>query len=106
MEWEYFLQRLIVVLINSAPWLLGGLGGLSMISFGPIGRALGRRIRHGTEGVEQSAMILEELAVVRQQLEEVIERQYVTDRLLTGKRGEQITPSLPTPAYGEEGHHG
>jgi hypothetical protein len=105
MEWDYYLHQFLMVLISSLPWLVGGVGALCILSFGPIGRALGRRIRHGTEGSEQSAVILEELAAIRQQLEEVIERQYVTDRLLTGKRGERITPVLPTPGVGEERDH-
>jgi hypothetical protein len=97
MPWDQFLERLIVVAIDAAPWLIGGLGGLSIISFGPLGRALSQRLRHGTEDTERSTAILEELTAVRRELEEVIERQYATERLLTGHRGEQLTPNYPTP---------
>ena len=102
MPWEHFLERLIWVLINSSPWLVGGLGALSIVSFGPLGRAISRRLRHGLEDPKQSHAILEELTVVRRELEELIERQYATERLLAGHRGEQLTPTFPTPdAEGE-----
>lgn len=97
MEWGFVLERLIWVTINSAPWLIGMLGGLSILSFGPLGRAISQRLKYGIEDKQQSEGILEELVVIRRKLEELIERQYATERLLTGNRGEQLTPQYPTP---------
>ena len=97
MNWMYYLEIFFVRMASNLPWIIGVCGGLSIISFGPLGRAMARRLRHGTEDAERSVAVMEELTVIRRELEEVIERQYATERLLTGHRGESLTPTYPTP---------
>jgi hypothetical protein len=65
------------------------MGGLWMISRGPVGRAYGRRISGGPEQVEvqqQLAHLTDEVARLSQELSETQERLDFAERLLTRGR--------------------
>lgn len=39
---DWYLQHLLVVLINASPWIIGGGIGLAALGFSPFGRSLTR----------------------------------------------------------------
>ncbi|UCG88297.1 MAG: hypothetical protein JSW71_07060 [Gemmatimonadota bacterium] len=74
MNWEWFWMQILYALPDALPWVLGGLAGLAMISFGPLGRALTQRLRRGEEEAERLEGVLQELTLLRGELGEVLER--------------------------------
>jgi len=99
MNWEYYWIQFLLELRPVLPWLIGMFGTASILSFGPVGRALARRLRYGAEDAERNAALLDE---VRNELAEILERLDAQERLLTGRPGERIVPLFPTPADAKE----
>ncbi len=107
MNWDWYLQHLLLVLINASPWLLGGAAGLGALFFSPLGRSLVRYLRERERDVGLTEDVLAELTQLRQSLSEVIERLDGTDRELAKRRlpssGKTPPPSvqdserIPTP---------
>lgn len=97
MTWSYIWTHFLLNLLPALPWIVGGVAGLSVISFGPLGRALAQRLRHGTE---DQAAILDEMAAVRGELGEVLERLDYTERLLSRAGILEDGPALPNSGQG------
>jgi hypothetical protein len=74
MNWEWYWAQFLYALPATLPWILGGLAGVAMVSFGPVGRALTHRLRRGAEEAERLESVLEELTLLRGELGEVLER--------------------------------
>ena len=82
MNWEILWERFLITLLYALPWIIVGVGGLSILSFSPLGRALVRRLQHGTEDPERASKILEEVKAARGELGEILERLDYTEQLL------------------------
>jgi len=64
--------------------------GMARILSGPVGEALGDRLRHGRR-TRSDASVLAEVEVLRERLDEVEERLDFAERLLaTGREAEQL----------------
>jgi hypothetical protein len=64
--------------------------GMAKILSGPVGEALGDRLRHGRR-TRSDASVLAEVEVLRERLDEVEERLDFAERLLaTGREAEQV----------------
>jgi len=73
--------------------LIFGGGTLAVVSFSPLGRAIGDRIRHGpVGGAGPDPMLSEEVERLRQEVTELHERVDFTERLLAQQRGTEALP--------------
>jgi hypothetical protein len=102
MNWEWYWTQILYALPDALPWILGGLAGIAMVSFGPLGRALTHRLRRGAEEAERLEGVLEELTLLRGELGEVLERLDYAGR--PALRGGPLSgdPALPPSADSEE----
>ncbi len=76
------LWDLLAKFVHALPWLLGGFGGLALLSWGPVGRSL-RRLARSRE--KDTALLTSTAAAVsdlRRLLEELTERQDFMERSL------------------------
>ena len=96
MDWEWWLQKLLYALPNALPWIFGGLACVGVLSFGPIGRAFVRRLKRGDEEAERLNAVHEDLALLRNELGEVLERLDYAERLVS--RGHNAGDQLARPA--------
>jgi len=73
--------------------LIFGGGTLAVVSFSPLGRAIGDRIRNGPAGaVGPDPVLTEEVERLRQEVAELHERVDFTERLLAQQRGSEALP--------------
>jgi hypothetical protein len=82
MNWEWYLAQLVNRSIDVLPWLFGGLSGVAIVSFSPLGRALVRYLRARQDESAITEQMLGELEEVRKVLGEVSERLDFTERRL------------------------
>jgi hypothetical protein len=73
--------------------LIFGGGTLAVISFSPLGRAIGDRIRNGPAGgAGPDPVLTEEVERLRQEVAELHERVDFAERLLAQQRGSEALP--------------
>lgn len=73
--------------------LIFGGGTLAVISFSPLGRAIGDRIRHGPAGCAgPDPLLTEEVERLRQEVAELHERVDFAERLLSRQRDAEMLP--------------
>ena len=77
------------------PWILGGLGGIVLLSHGPIGKALRRLAQSRDEETALLAATAASIAEMRAVLEQMAERQDFMERALTQPVRPQPLPRQP-----------
>lgn len=97
MNWIWLWHQLLIHLVNASAWLIGGLGGLAILSFGPLGRALRERIRAGAARDTIDAGDSAQLATTTRDVDELRERVDYLEHLLAERHDPQ-----PLPAAGAE----
>ena len=102
MNWEWYWAQFLYALPATLPWILGGLGAVAMVSFGPVGRALTHRLRRGAEEADRLEGVLEELTLLRGELGEVLERLDYARRPALGDGLAAGNSALPPSADSEE----
>jgi hypothetical protein len=102
MNWNWWLMQFLYALPDALPWIFGGLAGVGMVSFGPIGRAFVRRLKRGDVEAELLPAVLEELTLVRGELGEVLERLDYAERLVSRGHNAEVGPVLPVSLDVEE----
>jgi hypothetical protein len=98
MNWHWYLTQVLARLTVVVPWLLGGLVGLGVFSFSPLGREVVHRLRSKRDEAALTEATLQELSEVRQLLGEIAERLDVTERRLAQIGAD---PPRPQPALGQ-----
>ena len=102
MNWHWYLNQVLFQTINVVPWLLGGLAGLGVFSFSPLGREVLHRLRSRRHDAALTEATLQELVEVRTLLVEVTERLDATERGLAQARQARLPSAEPagerTPA--------
>ena len=81
-EIRLLLWDLLARFVHALPWLLGGFGGLALLSCGPIGRALRRLARSRDEDTALLKGTAAAVAHMQRLLEEMAERQDYMERSL------------------------
>lgn len=94
--WQHFWGQFFFILSSVLPWFAAPTAGLILLSLTPMGRALTRYLREYRRGTEVPAELLDELALTRQQLGEVLERLEFMERVIQ-QRELGSTPDLPKP---------
>ena len=103
MSFEWYWAQFLFALPHALPWILGGLAGVAMVSFGPVGRALTHRLRRGAEEAERLESVLEELALLRGELGEALERLDYTRGPALGNDLSAGHPPSPPSTNSEKG---
>ena len=98
MNWQWHLTQFLAQLTAMLPWLLGGLGGLAVFSFSPLGRGIVRHLRSRRQDAAVNEQLLGELEELRRVLGEITERLDVTEWRFSAT-GLRSTPpqALPPP---------
>lgn len=104
MDWHWYLNQILFRLTEVAPWLLGGLVGLGVFSYSPLGREVLQRLRAQRREAEVNEATLQELAEIRHLLGEVAERLDSTERRLGQTLSDRplLAPTQAGGAHGEE----
>jgi hypothetical protein len=82
-ELQHLLLGVIATALYALPWILGGLGGIALLSYGPIGKALRRLARSRDEETALLTATAASIAEMREVLEQIAERQDFMERALT-----------------------
>ena len=94
MNGPWFFGTILNRLVDVIPWLLGGIAGMALFTFSPLGRELVQRLRLRRHEVALSEAMLQELGEIRHLLGETVERLDATERKLA-----QLDASpVPLPA--------
>jgi len=83
MDTTHWLLQLLYSSTTVIPWLVGGVFGLAVLSFSPLGRGILRHLRESKRDAALSEQVLAELTALRAELGEVMERLDSTERLLS-----------------------
>jgi len=86
--WQQFLFHLV----DAAPWLIAILGGLAILNFGPLGRALRARLQGPNR-----ADLEERLEELRSELASANERLDYLERLAVQRPGAVALPPAAEP---------
>lgn len=92
MEPGFLWQQLLFHLVDAAPWLIGILGGLTILNFGPLGRAL----RHRLQGPSRTDLE-ERLEQLSSELASAHERLDYLERLAIQRPGAVAVPPAARP---------
>jgi len=106
--WHQFWGQFFFILSSVLPWFAAPTAGLLLLSLTPMGRALTRYLREYRRGTDVPHELLDELALTRQQLGEVLERLEFMERVLQQRelggtverdkpRLAAVEPRVPTP---------
>ncbi|MBL8989717.1 MAG: hypothetical protein JNJ80_25835 [Gemmatimonadetes bacterium] len=90
------------------PWILGAGAVAAVVSWSPLGRALLRYLQARRQDAAVNEQLLTELATLRQQLGEIVERLDATEQLLLDRNVRHLaappapreladTDRIPTP---------
>jgi len=82
MDWIHLRALFFEGLAQHLPWMLGVLVVVSVVTFGPLGRALLRYLREHTRDAALTESVLTELGNLRVALVAVIERLDATEHRL------------------------
>lgn len=93
MDWHWHLTQFLAQLTMALPWLLGGLGGLAVFSFSPLGRGIVKHLRDRRQDATVNEQLLGELEELRRVLGEITERLDVTERRYVENRELRPGPS-------------
>ena len=99
---DFYLRQIFFELLPATPWLLGGLSGLAIVSFSPLGKALALRVRRGKD-VPGAEALAEETSALRGELGEVLERFDFLERAPVADRAATGGAMLPGAAGSGEG---
>jgi hypothetical protein len=83
MDTTRWLLQLLYASTTVLPWLIGGVLGLAIFSFSPLGRGILRHLRESRRDTALNEQMLAELTALRAELGDVMERLDSTERLLS-----------------------
>jgi hypothetical protein len=83
MDTTQWLLQLLYSSTAVIPWLVGGVLGLAVVSFSPLGRGILRHLRESKRDAALTEQVLAELTALRAELGEITERLDSTERLLS-----------------------
>jgi hypothetical protein len=85
-------QQLIAHFVSAAPWLVGVFGGLALVNFGPLGRALRARLM-GSRSADED----QRLDGIASDVAQVLERLDYLERIsVQGDRRQPLPPPKKT----------
>jgi len=102
--WHQFWSQFFFTLSSILPWFAAPTIGIVIISITPLGRALTRFLREFRRSVELPQEVLNELALTREQVGEVLERLEFLERVAQQRqlqaptdrpRGDRPRPTTP-----------
>ncbi len=101
MNWQIFLHEAYHHFVIALPWLTGG-ACVAMISCGPIGRAIGRKLTQGSPNAHQTTALMNEVADLRADVIDLMDRLDEQHRDLERPRRPNQAPRLREWMVSEE----
>ena len=86
MNLDWYLTQLLARSVEALPWLVGGLFGLGVFSWSPLGRGLIGHLRSRRTDAAVNEQLLRELEELRQLLGDVTERLDFAERKMAQER--------------------
>ena len=93
MDWLRFLHEAYHHVLPVLPWLIGG-ATVAIVSTGPIGRAIARRLNDGNLTARRSAELMDEVVVLRADVADMMERLDDYERALCDVRASRQAPRI------------